>query len=68
MVGLTLIYMFHHCYPANSAIFPSAQAELGRQWNDQCQPNPAQPHLVQWLSFVTDNFVLIADMVNSMTS
>ena len=28
--------------PANSAIFPSAQADLGRQWNDpnRCQPKP----------------------------
>ena len=34
IVGLTL--MFHHFakHPANSAIFPSAQAELGRQWTD----------------------------------
>ena len=30
------------CYLSDSAITPSAQAELGRQWNDlnQCQPNP----------------------------
>ena len=29
-------------YPANSAIFPSAQADRGRQWNglNQCPPNP----------------------------
>ena len=28
-------------YPANSAIFPSAQAELCKQWKNfnQCQPN-----------------------------
>ena len=46
--GPGLSWLWYRCstilpsYPANSAIFPSAQAELGRQWNDlnQCQPNP----------------------------
>ena len=33
--------------PAASAKFPSAQAELGRQWNTQnsSQPNPIHEHL-----------------------
>ena len=33
---------FFSRYAANAAIFPSAQAELGRQWNElnKYQPNP----------------------------
>ena len=41
-VGLSLIWVRHPPCPAASAKFPSAQAELGRQWNTQnsSQPNP----------------------------
>ena len=46
-VGLTLIWVLHPSCPAASDKFPSAQAELGRQWNtlNSSQPNPVHEHI-----------------------
>ena len=53
--------MIHHSasYPANSAIFPPAQAELGRQWNNQPNPGVRPPApttlyiMIQHLKFLS---------------
>ena len=70
LVGLTTIVcsVLLPSYPANSATFPSAQAEPDEQWHDtnQCRPDPAMrppvPPCKRFISITSQFPILFHDL------